>query len=233
MRRRIRHLVVVVPARNEEATLDACLRSIAVAAERIAPVTCTTVLVLDACTDGSREIAARHPSLVTIERSFENVGLSRAAGVEAGLRLANADPRTVWIATTDADSEVPPGWLARNLRAARDADVFVGAVVPVLHDLDDSRRDAWVRIHPPGATLGHVHGANLGVRADVYLRSGGFAALARDEDVTLVERLRAGGARVAESEDDPVVTSSRLEGRVSGGYAQYLNDLGLSDLAPT
>jgi hypothetical protein len=33
-----------------------------------------------------------------------------------------------------------------------------------------------------GATHGHVYGANLGVRADAYLRGGGFLAFGHGEE---------------------------------------------------
>src|SRR6185312_2937931 len=112
------------------------------------------------------------------------------------------------------------------LSAARSgADALVGSVVPLLYDLDEARRTAWLASHSPGSTLGHVHGANLGVRADAYRAAGGFAALAEDEDVSLVEHLRAAGARIAHTEHEPVTTSSRLNGRVAGGYARYLTEL--------
>lgn len=227
----LRHLLVVVPARDEAETLAACLASIigacaAVPSAAVPSVTVTIVLVLDGCTDDSASIAAGFPQVVVVDEDFADVGRARGHGAALGLRLIDDDPASVWIATTDADSTVPASWLRAHLDAAlAGADAFVGAVVPVLGELDDVRRAEWLRTHSPGSTLGHVHGANLGVRGDVYLRVGGFLAAATDEDVDLVRRLRAGGHVVAESEDAPVLTSSRLVGRVEGGYARYLADL--------
>lgn len=220
----VEHMVVAVPARDEESTLDACLESIRVACAQ-APVPTTVVVVLDACVDASADIARLHPAVIALERDHGNVGLARRDAVEAGLRAAGTDPERTWIAFTDADTAVPRGWLLAHLEAEATADVFVGAVVPQLADLDAARRSVWRRSHPPGATLGHVHGANLGVRASAYLAVGGTLPLAVGEDVDLVARLRAAGRPVAESERFPVVTSARLEGRASGGYAAYLRDL--------
>ena len=47
-----------------------------------------------------------------------NVGAARAVGM-AGLlrRTAATDPAAVWLATTDADTVVPPGWLRRQRSA--------------------------------------------------------------------------------------------------------------------
>ena len=239
----VRHVLVVVPARNEAETLSACLSSIIGACAAVTggtAVTATIVLVLDDCTDASASIAEHFPEVVTLTGDYANVGRARGRGIVDGLRLIDDDPAAVWIATTDADSTVPASWLAPHLHAARaGAQAFIGAVVPVLERLDPVRRGVWLRTHSAGSTLGHVHGANLGVRADAYLRAGGFVAATGDEDIDLVRRLREQRFTIAESEDAPVVTSSRLVGRVEGGYARYLADLadlaglaGLADLAP-
>jgi hypothetical protein len=75
----------------------------------------------------------------------------------------------------------------------------------------------------PGRPNGHVHGANLGVRADAYLRAGGFATLPEHEDVDLVARLRADPrVDVRPSDAADVLTSGRTTGRTPGGYAGYL-----------
>ncbi len=222
----LRHILVVVPARNEAETLAACLASLVDACAAVPSVTTTIVLVLDGCTDDSAAIAAGFPQVVVLAEDVANVGRARGLGAAVGLRLIDDDPDSVWIATTDADGTVPPSWLAVHLDVARSgSDAFVGAVVPVLGELDDIRRAVWIRTHSPGSTLGHVHGANLGVRGDVYEAVGGFPDAVTDEDVDLVRRLRQHGCTVAESEEAPVLTSSRLVGRVDGGYARYLADL--------
>lgn len=220
MRRPIGRIAVVIPARDEEATLDACLTSVRAAA-RQAAVPVDVVLVLDSCTDGSARIAARHPLVRTVSVGFGNVGRSRAHGAEIAL-AHEQDAEELWLAFTDADGRVPSGWLTEHLDAARRGDVYLGAVVPVLDELDPERRRVWLDRHPPGATLGHVHGANLGMRSSAYRAAGGFAPLETAEDVHLAERLRTSGAVVSSSEREPVVTSARLTGRAPRGYAGYL-----------
>ena len=218
------HVVVAIPARDEEATLATCLASVLDACAAVSVPT-TVVLVLDGCTDASREVARGFAEVAVLERDHGNVGRARHDAVRFGLGLAGTDPAHTWIAFTDADSRAPARWLRTHLAAAASADAYVGAVVPRLDDLDAPRRDAWLVGHPPGATLGHVHGANLGVRASAYERVGGMLPMVVGEDVDLVGRLRLAGFRVAENEHRPVVTSSRLAGRAPGGYAEYLRDL--------
>jgi cellulose synthase/poly-beta-1,6-N-acetylglucosamine synthase-like glycosyltransferase len=218
------HVLVAVPARDEEATLADCLQAIERARTAI-DVASSIVVVLDSCTDGSADVARGFADALVIERDHGNVGRSRHDAVLAGLATVAAAPERTWIAFTDADSCVPRSWLREHLRAANGSDAYVGAVVPRLDDLDEARRQAWRRSHPPGATLGHVHGANLGVRADAYHRVGGFLPLFVGEDVDLVSRLRAARYSIAESERHPVSTSSRLTGRAPDGYAGYLRGL--------
>ena len=132
-------------------------------------------------------------------------------------RRAPPAPGRLWLATTDADSRVPPHWLSRQLELADDgADLVVGTV-----EVDD-----W-SAHPPYVEQrwragydqrdghGHVHGANVGARADAYLEVGGFPSLDRDEDVALVAALAH--RRVVRTGTIPVLTSARLRSRAAAG----------------
>ena len=100
----------------------------------------------------------------------------------------------VWIANTDADSRVPVDWLTHQLAVSRTADVCVGTVRPDFDDLSSIHRAHWMSTHTKGQPNGHVHGANLGVRASTYLDAGGFAPIREHEDVDLVARCRSLGA---------------------------------------
>ena len=155
-----------------------------------------------------------------------SVGVARAHGVRATLaRFAATDPRDLWIANTDADSAVPTNWLTTHITAAiAGYDLLVGTVQPDFDDLSPAQRTAWTATHTPGVANGHVHGTNLGVRADKYLEAGGFKPLAEHEDVGLVARLRRTGTTHELATDACcVLTSGRSEGRTPGGYARHLS----------
>lgn len=226
---------VVVPAHDEEEGIGGCLAALAEAVRalrRAHPGVETTVtVVLDGCTDRTEgtlgSAVAADPlwasvPLAVIETS--HVGVGRARGVGTRTALASGPPPTArWTAHTDADSRVDPGWLVQQVEAHdAGAHVLVGAVVPDPDDLDPVVLARWTHAHPPGSTLGHVHGANLGLRGDVCLALGGFDPVTEHEDVRLVERARALGFDVRATTDLPVVTSGRFNGRTPGGYAEHL-----------
>ena len=75
----------------------------------------------------------------------------------------------------------------------------------------------------------HVYGANLGVRADAYLRVGGFPADGSGEDHGLWQRLAAAGYTLVQPVGIRVRTSARLRGRADGGLAGLLRALHLDD----
>jgi glycosyltransferase involved in cell wall biosynthesis len=224
---RIEHVVVVVPARDEQDRILRCLESIRSAVRRLGrtgpPV--TIVVVADGCTDETVQRARSVADVTVLQQPPRGVGAARAHGVEYALALIARDPRTVWIANTDADSHVPREWLAHQLRLAdAGGDVVVGTVRPDFRELDDRQVRAWTSMHRPGHPNGHVHGANLGLRASAYRAAGGFSATPEHEDVELVARIAARGFTLVPSDAVEVITSGRQQGRTPGGYARYLRE---------
>lgn len=144
---------------------------------------------------------------------------------------ADSGPARVWVACTDADSEVPPGWLVAQVDCAdRGFACRVGSVQPELEPAEQALLRRWTALHSHPAGHDHVYGADLGFALDAYERVGGFKPLACGEDVDLVRRLRAAGAPVLATGEDPVRTSGRRTSRVRGGFADYLAGLSV-DLA--
>lgn len=221
-------LSVVVPARDEELLLPAALEALErarSALEAARPdVACSVLVVLDSCVDESAAIvAARTPRVQSLEIRAGSVGAARSAGVAAVLRHVPHPETQHWICTTDADSTVPPHWLLDHLRAAQSgAGLALGRVRPRPDDLGETAFALWQEEYARSGL--HIHGANLGVRADVYSRLGGFAALAEHEDVSLAQRAQAAGETVLLLPGSVVSTSGRLDGRTPGGFAGYLRD---------
>ncbi|WP_436762273.1 glycosyltransferase [Streptosporangium sp. V21-05] len=120
---------VVVPARDEEDLLPACLASLDLAGRVVPDVAVHLIVVADTCGDRTASIAARAGATV-VEGTMTNVGQARLAGAQVLLRRTRGlDPATVWVATTDADTLVPPCWLSRQLRhAAQGWEAVVGTV---------------------------------------------------------------------------------------------------------
>jgi len=226
-------LAVVVPARNEQQLLARCLESVAVAAAasralpRRTPV--DVVVVADSCTDDTAAIARSFAGVTVIETAVASVGAARRIGVDAVLASSAARFDRLWIASTDADSVVPANWLVEQAAIARrGAELVLGTVTPDFADLSPEQQRAW----RGRRTVGEVHGANLGIRADSYLAAGGFAPIAEHEDVDLVARCVAAGVSLLATDACDVGTSGRQHGRTPGGYARFLRSDLLADPAP-
>lgn len=230
---------VIVPAKNEAATIGACLRALSEAAAAVA-VPVHVAVVLDDCSDDSAATMAvladdhaavgEFAALDVFTVAASNVGVARATAAAA--LLARPGPaRTLWLASTDADSAVPTGWLSRQLdRAQAGAEVVLGTVQVAewwersTITAQRAEADYWTNV--VGADgHGHVHGANLGVRGDIYLAAGGFPPLTLHEDAELVRVLRSAGRTIEWAVDIAVTTSARRQARVDGGFAGYLDDL--------
>jgi hypothetical protein len=78
-----------------------------------------------------------------------------------------------------------------------------------------------VRLHLTVLTI-MIHGANIGVRADAYLRAGGWADLKTVEDRDLWRRLLHTGAVTRSTAHIEVATSGRRVGRVPNDFADAL-----------
>jgi glycosyltransferase involved in cell wall biosynthesis len=232
----IRLLGVVVPAHNEEDLLPSCLSSLRRAARAVRGMPVHLVVVADASRDRTAQVARRVGATV-VTTGARSVGAARAAGVREVLcRAAHLDPADVWLATTDADTLVPPCWLREQTRYAnRGWDAVAGTI-----------RIADWSAHQPGTRSlfrkryargngphSHVHGANLGFRAAAYLRAGGFPEVPTGEDHALVAALTAAGSRVLRTRTLTVVTSARRDARAPHGFGDYLAGLDAdADTAP-
>ncbi|HKV18951.1 MAG TPA: glycosyltransferase [Mycobacterium sp.] len=219
-------VVVVVPAHNEREHLPQCLRALATAALCV-NVPVLTVVVLDATDDGSDRLVGQFgPDVHFVTVDAGNVGAARAAGFSyARTECEGIDPARVWYATTDADTEVPADWLVRMTGSRADVALGVVRVASWKHYPADVVRRYLRAYHSKGKSHNHIHGANMGFRADAYWAVGGFRALPTGEDVELVDRFQAAEFVIDRDASLSVATSDRRDGRAPGGFAQHLRDL--------
>nr|WP_283161311.1 glycosyltransferase [Xanthomonas nasturtii] len=225
--RRAEVIAVIIPAHNEAECVAACLSSVFRAAshpELNEPV--EVIVAVDRCTDATAELALALGAYVIDVPMPGGVGIARASAASKAIALG-AD----WLAVTDADSRVPADWLIEQRRAG--AGVFCGVVeVDDWLDYSDEVRRSFEQTQPTGEGHGRIHGANLGVRADLYQQCGGFSALTCSEDVALVHALQAIQAPIAWSPRSVVLTSARRHARALGGFSSFLKQLEALPLAP-
>jgi glycosyltransferase involved in cell wall biosynthesis len=219
---------VVVPAHNEEDLLRSCLTAVRRAEGALAGIPVHLVVVADACADRTAEVA-REAGATVVEIRARSVGAARAAGMRKVLRrTAHLDRSSVWLATTDADTLVPPDWLSAQLAyAVAGWEAIVGTVLvadwsehsPAVRRLFERRYGDTSGSHP------HVHGANLGFTARAYLAAGGFGPQPTAEDHAFVGSLAAAGGRILQTGQVSVVTSARRAARAPLGFGHLLASL--------
>jgi cellulose synthase/poly-beta-1,6-N-acetylglucosamine synthase-like glycosyltransferase len=220
---------VVIPAQNEEISIERCIQSVARACDK--SPRCGRrwiVVVADSCTDFT--VSAARLSLQgrgeVIECAAGSPGTARRLGVTAVMHhFRGEDPQRLWLANTDGDTHVPLNWIQTHLQYA-DADA--GGVAGIVElDQDGLRADVrelyrkTYHVRADG-THPHVHGANLGIRADAYLDVGGWKDLTVSEDHCLWNRLMDRGWSVHSPASSVVMTSGRLNARAIGGFADTL-----------
>ncbi|MBB2912632.1 glycosyltransferase involved in cell wall biosynthesis [Streptosporangium becharense] len=215
------NLWVIVPAYNEAAGIEATLKALAEQDDRD-----FTLLVVDnASTDGTAEIARRHGVEVIVE-TRKGTG----AASDTGMRHAIEHGAT-HLARTDADCLPRPDWVRNIRRAFGDGLEMVGG--RLRPRTDEFPLKLWERRLIPfvievAATFGRFRpgnrdpryrgpyvmmpGCSLAITADLYQRAGGFPRTAIEEvheDRALVNRVRLLTSAYASRRDVVVFGSVR------------------------
>ena len=185
---------VVLPVHNEEELLPAALTALDRSTGHVSGLSVAfgIIIVLDACTDRSHDVASvwqQDPDgpwsgeIDIIEVDVGNVGQARQIGFEALLsRWSAVDPEDIWLATTDADSEVPLNWISSQLAMRGEGgQVWAGAVtVADWSGRREGTAEIWRESYE--AECHPIHGANFGIEAALYRETGGFSRLQTGED---------------------------------------------------
>ena len=195
---------VIVPARNEEACLDACLQSLAAQTG----VNCEIVVVDDSSTDSTREIARSFPGVTLVDaRPLPSGWSGKNNALVTGARQASGE----WLLFTDADTVHLPGSLARALGEAieRRASLLSyspaqaveslseKAVMPVIFaELAASYRPS--QVSDPKSSAAAANGQYLLISREAYDAVGGHKAIATSllEDVALARAVKRSGRRI-------------------------------------
>lgn len=172
-----------------------------------------------------------------------HVGSARRLAMDCAFASVPEPDRSV-ILTTDADAVPESGWVEANLRAVEAGADLVGGQL-------FGNREEEARLGPgfaarAGAALAYsglcdrlaclvdplAHdpwprhadhtGGSLAIRADLYRALGGLPAQPFREDLALVSKARAAGAKLVHPLDVRVEVSARLAGRAPGGMADCL-----------
>ncbi len=233
--------VVVVPARDEEELIGACLDALDAQVE-IGQEEYEVIVVLDACSDGTetavREARGRAPGLGlrTVAGPGRGAGPARAIGMDLACSRLEAVGRVDGlIATTDADSVVAYDWLARQLEAIEAGAKAIGGEVVLDPDGAErlprevvARRASELLARKRAAECrgpaehAHFSGASLGLTGRTYRQVGGMGWISALEDQDLEDRLAEAGVPIHRLRPVRVVTSARTNGRAERGLARDL-----------
>ena len=195
---------VIVPARNEESCLTACLASLV----RQTGVDLEVIVVDDGSTDRTREIAQSFPGVRLVDAKPMRPGWSgKNNALVAGVKKARGE----WLLFTDADTVHRPGSLARSIaEAGRQQAALLSyspeqevhgfwekAVMPVIFaELASRYRPA--EVSDPASPAAAANGQYILVSREAYDAVGGHAAVATSllEDVALARAVKASGRRI-------------------------------------
>ncbi|MGA7646254.1 MAG: glycosyltransferase family 2 protein [Terriglobales bacterium] len=202
---------IIVPARNEEANLGACLESL-IAQTGVA---FEVIVVDDASTDRTPEIAQSFAGVQVISSGPlpKNKGGAgtRWTGKNNALIAGAKQARAPWLLFTDADTMHRPGSLARALTEAKDEQADLLSYSPEQVVVTLAERSVMPVVfaelavqYPPHkvrdqrSQIVAANGQYMLVRRAAYDAVGGHAAVASEilEDVALARRFRDAGKRV-------------------------------------
>ena len=195
---------IIIPARNEEISLRACLESLVAQAD----VSSEIIVVDDGSSDGTRNLAESFAGVQIISAGALRPGWTgKSNAVFSGAELA----RGAWLLFTDADTVHCPGSLARALTEARRNDAALlsyspqqdvrgfweKAVMPVIF------AELAAAYHPadvsdPASAQAAANGQYILISREAYDAVGGHAAVAASllEDVALARAVKASGRRI-------------------------------------
>jgi len=195
---------VIIPARNEEASLASCLESLIAQTG----LSFEIMVVNDHSTDRTGEIAASFPGVRVIDAGpLPDGWTGKNNAVATGAREARGN----WFLFTDADTVHLPGSLARALSEAKEHNVdmlsyspeqiavtfWEMAILPVVF-AELVRQYPPSKVSDPNSPEAAANGQYILVKREAYDAVGGHAAVASSilEDVALARAVKASGRKI-------------------------------------
>jgi glycosyltransferase involved in cell wall biosynthesis len=219
----------IIPAYNEARGIGACLRSIERDCGRFAGE-CEIIVCDNNSTDETREIVASFPQVRLVEEHEKGANRAR----QCALRAATGE----FIASLDADTRLPDGWLTQAIRELEDVNTVAVSGPFIYYDISEPAR--WVvrayytigyAIHRACEVLfGHgsmMQGGNVFTRRDALMHVGGYdTSIEFYGDDTALARALGKIGRVKWSFALPIYASGRRllhEGLARSGFVYALN----------
>jgi glycosyltransferase involved in cell wall biosynthesis len=197
-------VTAIVPARNEEAVIAACVISLA-GQRKIAEI----LVVNDQSTDQTasivRSLMEKIPNLRLLEAGELPDGwVGKNHALWVGVQQANS----AWLLFTDADAEHQRDSVSRALQIAKEKNTalvsfspeqvtetsYEKALIPFIY-LRLAKRFSYEKVNDPNSLAAAANGQFLMMRGDVYDAIGGHSSVAGEvlEDVALATRVKAAG----------------------------------------
>jgi glycosyltransferase involved in cell wall biosynthesis len=200
-------VTAIVPARNEEAVIGACITSLANQPE-IAEILVVNDQSTDATAGVVRNLMEKIPSL----RLLESSGLPDGwVGKNHALWVGVQQAKCEWILFTDADAEHERDSVSRALQIAQEHRAalvsfspeqitetwYEKALIPYIY-LRLAKHFSYENVNDPNSRAAAANGQFLMMRRDVYDAIGGHSSVAGEvlEDVALAMRVKAAHHRI-------------------------------------
>lgn len=220
----------VIPAYNEAGTLRDCLNSV-MREIRTANIESEVIVADNGSTDGTHSIISSFDSVRRIDEARKGANLAR----QAGLQVATGE----YIASIDADTILPEGWLQQALGEFSSRPHMVALSGPFLYyDISPIARSLVYLFYLGGYGMHFLHqfvfrvgamiqGGNLFVRRDALMAAGGYdTSFAFYGDDTALARALSKKGMVRFSFRFTIYTSGRRlrhEGLIRSGWVYALN----------
>jgi glycosyltransferase involved in cell wall biosynthesis len=201
-------VMAIVPARNEEAVIAACVASLANQPE-IAEI----LVVNDQSTDGTTSVVRSFMENIPNLRLLESGELPDGwVGKNHALWVGVREAKSPWLLFTDADAEHERDSVSRALQVANEQGAalvsfspeqitetwYEKALIPFIY-LRLAKRFSYENVNDPNSSAAAANGQFLMMRRDVYDAIGGHEGVAGEvlEDVALAIRVKAAGHRIS------------------------------------